>query len=166
MNASVTFDGVSLYLINCDNIILQGLRVRKHQTGDDCIQVNSCRNVVIDHCSVSEAGDGNIDITGYSYGPSRDITVSWCILADTWKQSLVKYNGTTNISFHHNLFFNGGGRFPSLHEGVFDIRNNLIYQWGSYGLVLAQGSRANIINNSFPEQQPGSCRHLVPGHRC
>jgi len=149
MDSSVTFDGSSFYLIDCENVILQGLRIRKHQTGDDAIQVNSCRNVVIDHCSVSEAGDGNIDITGYSYGPSTGITVSWCILADTWKQSLVKYGGTTNVTFHHNLFYNGGGRFPALHEGVFDIRNNVMYQWASYGLVLANGAQANIVNNSF-----------------
>jgi len=149
MDASVTFDGSSLNLIDCDNIILRGLRVRKHQTGGDGIQVNSCRKVVIDHCSLSEAGDGNLDITGYSYGPSSNITVSWSILANTWKQSLVKYNGTTNITFHHNLFYNGGGRFPSLHEGIFDIRNNVMWQWESYGLVLISGARANIVNNIF-----------------
>ncbi|RJQ55000.1 MAG: PKD domain-containing protein [Desulfobacteraceae bacterium] len=161
MNASITFDGTSFYLIDCENIILQGLRIRKHQIGDDCLQINSCRSVVIDHCSFSEAGDGNLDITGWSYGPSRDITVSWCILANTWKQSLVKYSVTTNISFHHNLFFNGGGRFPHLAEGVFDIRNNVMYQWESYGLVMTTGARVNIINNCFTVSPSSSRGHAA-----
>ena len=148
-DSAVQFDGMTLYLIDCDNVILEGLRVRNHQTGDDCIQINSCRNVVVDHCSLSEAGDGNLDITGFSYGATSNVTVSYTILANTWKQSLVKYGGTTNITFHHNLFYNGGGRFPALHEGIFDFRNNVIWQWGSYGTTLFNGAQANIINNWY-----------------
>ncbi len=147
--SSVKFDGMTLYLIDCENVILEGLRVRNHQTGDDSIQINSCRNVVVDHCSLSEAGDGNLDITGFSYGPSQDITVSYCILADTWKQSLIKYGGTTRITLHHNLFYNGGGRLPSMHEGIFDFKNNVIWQWASYGTTLLFGAKANIVNNWY-----------------
>lgn len=148
-DASVVLDGASLYLLDCTNVVIQGIRVRKHQTGDDCIQLDSCERVWIDHCSVSEAGDGNLDITGYTYGPSRQITVSWCILANSWKQSLVKYNGTTDITFHHNLFYNGGGRFAHFNEGVFDFRNNVVWQWGSYATTLTAGAQANIVNNYY-----------------
>ncbi|MCE5335330.1 MAG: hypothetical protein LLG06_12175 [Desulfobacteraceae bacterium] len=147
--SSVSFEGSTLYLIDCTNAIIQGLRIRKDQTGSDCIQVDSCERVWIDHCSVSEAGDGNIDITGYTYGASRKITVSWCILANTWKQSLVKYNGTTEISFHHNLFYNGGGRLPHFNDGIHDFRNNVIWQWGGYATTLSAGAQANIVNNYY-----------------
>lgn len=158
MGSSVIFDGVTLTFVNDENLILQGLRVRRHQeVGNDCIQINSVRQAVIDHCSVSEAGDGNMDITGYSAGASSDITVSYCILANTWKQQLVKYNQTTNITFHHNLYYNSGGRVPHLNEGIFDFRNNLIWQWGSYATTLSSGARANIINN-YTVQRPGSSK--------
>ena len=161
LNSSVTFDGSTLYFIDCNNIILQGLRVRLHQSGDDCIQINSCRKVVIDHCSVSEAGDGNIDITGWSYGASKNITVSWCILADTWKQSLVKYNGTTNITFHHNLYYNSGIRIPYVSEGIFDFRDNVIWQWGSTATALAKGAIMNIINNYYEKGTPKRGRYAI-----
>lgn len=161
LNSLVTFDGSTLYFIDCNNIILQGLRVRMHQSGDDCIQINSCENVMIDHCSVSEAGDGNIDITGWSYGASKNITVSWCILADTWKQSLVKYNGTTNITFHHNLYYNSGIRTPHVSEGIFDFRNNVIWQWGSTATALAKEAMMNIISNYYKEGTPERGRHAI-----
>ncbi|WP_028322268.1 PKD domain-containing protein [Desulfatiglans anilini] len=149
LGSGVVFSDMTLYVIGSENIILRGLRVRKSSFPFDCVQINSCCNMIIDHCSIADSGDGNLDITGYSYGASKDITVSWCILANTWKQSLVKYNGTTNITLHHNLFYNSGARLPSLNEGVFDLRNNVMYQWGSYGTLLAMGARANIVNNVY-----------------
>lgn len=149
LGSGVIFSNMTLYAIGSDNLILKGLRIRKSKFGYDCIQVNSCRNVIIDHCSMADAGDGSLDISGFSYGASKDITVSWCVLANTWKQSLIKYNGTTNVTLHHNLFYNSGARIPSLNEGVFDLRNNIMYQWGSYGTILAGGARANIVNNVY-----------------
>ncbi len=157
IGSSVTFDNAGLYFINCDNFILQGLRVRRNQTGDDSLQINSCRLAVIDHCSVSEAGDGNMDITGFANGESRDITISYCILANTWKQQLVRYNLTTNITFHHNLYYNSGGRVPHVNEGNFDFRNNVVWQWGSYATTMGSAATMNIVNNYYG-QTPGSSK--------
>lgn len=148
--SSVTFNNMSLYIKCSENIIVQGLHIRNNQSGDDAIQVNSSRRVVIDHNSVSAGGDGNIDVTGWSCGPSSDVTVSWNILADTWKQSLVKYGDTSRVSFHHNLFYNSGNRLPALHSaGVFDVRNNVFWQWGSSGTALNLGAQANIVGNFY-----------------
>jgi pectate lyase len=165
MNSSVTFERMTIFVKCSQNIILQGLRVRAPVKGSDGIQVNSSANVVIDHCSVSEAGDGAIDITGWSCGQSRNVTVSWSILANTWKQSLVKYNGTTDVTFHHNIFYNSGTRLPDLSEGIFDIRNNLIWQWGSSGTSLGFGARANIINNYYVIGAKGHKPHAAITYR-
>ncbi len=146
LDAMVTIHG--MVVVKCsDNVILQGLRIRGAL--DDGIQINSSTNVVIDHCSVSGAGDGNIDITGAACEESRNVTVSWNIFADTWKQSLVRYKGTTGVTFHHNIFYNSGLRLPSLHEGIFDFRNNLLWQWGNSGTALKDGARANIVANYY-----------------
>jgi pectate lyase len=148
--SDVVFQNASLIIRCSDNIIVRGIRIRNDQSGGDAIQVNSSQRVVIDHNSVSGAGDGNIDITGWSCGPSKNISVSWNIFANTWKQSLVKYGGTTQISFHHNLFYNSGNRLPLLSsDGEFDIRNNVFWQWGGSGTALQNGAKANIVGNLY-----------------
>ena len=148
--ADVTIRNSSLIVLCSENVIVQGVRVRNDQKGGDAIQINSSRRVVLDHNSASGAGDGNIDITGWSCGPSSDVTVSWNIFADTWKQSLIAYGNTTNISVHHNLFYNSGNRLPALNtDGKFDIRNNVFWQWGSSGTSLRFGATANLIGNVY-----------------
>ena len=147
--SSVTLENSSVIVKCSENIVVQGIRIRNDQTGDDAIQVNSSKRVVIDHNSISGAGDGNIDVTGWSCGASSNITVSWNIFADTWKQSLVRYGETSHVSFHHNLFYNNGNRLPSLSAGEFDIRNNVFWQWGSSGTALNHGAKANIVGNFY-----------------
>ena len=150
LGADVTLRNRALVVRCSENVVLQGLRVRNDQTGGDAIQIDSSERVVIDHNSASGAGDGNIDITGWSCGPSRYITVSWNIFANTWKQSLIKYGGTTQVSVHHNLFYNSGNRLPALQSaGEFDIRNNIFWQWGNSGTTLQFGATANLIGNVY-----------------
>lgn len=153
--ANVVFRNASVIVRCSDNVIIRGLRVRNQHFGGDAIQIDSSQRVVVDHNSVSGAGDGNIDITGWSCGPSQHVTVSWNIFADTWKQSLIKYGGTTKVSLHHNLFFNSGNRLPAMQsEGEFDIRNNVFWQWASSGTALGLGSAANIVGNVYQAGTP------------
>lgn len=164
--ADVTIRNSSLIVLCSENVIIQGLRVRNDQRGGDAIQINSSRRVVLDHNSASGAGDGNIDITGWSCGPSSDVTVSWNIFADTWKQSLVAYGGTTNISVHHNLFYNSGNRLPALNtDGKFDIRNNVFWQWGSSGTSLRFGATANLIGNVYEVGRRANRGHAAIWYR-
>jgi pectate lyase len=140
------------------DVIVQGLRVRA--SANDGIMVKyGAYNVVIDHVSVAGSGDGNIDITQ----DSRDVTVSWSILAGDSVNMLIKYN-TTHVSLHHNLFVKGMTRNPlvSMGEGAppattttADIRNNLIWGWGSgsgFGTWIQHGARANIVSNFYKAQ--------------
>jgi pectate lyase len=140
------------------DVIVQGLRVRA--SANDGIMVKyGAYNVVIDHVSVAGSGDGNIDITQ----DSRDVTVSWSILAGDSVNMLIKYN-TSHVSLHHNLFVKGMTRNPlvSMGEGAppattttADIRNNLIWGWGSgsgFGTWIQHGARANIVSNFYKAQ--------------
>jgi pectate lyase len=160
--SDVTFSDLSVMVTCSENVVLKGLRIRNKQTGEDSIQVNSSNRVVVAHNSVSGAGDGNIDVTGWSCGPSSDVTVSWNIFADTWKQSLVKYGETTRIGFHHNLFYNSGNRLPAIHgAGEFDVRNNVFWQWGSSGTALGLGARVNIVGNFYDAAGIPSRQHAA-----
>ena len=127
-------------------------------------------NIVCDHLSVWEPGDGCIDIVTNSH----DCTIQYSILIKRDEASgsgptLIAY-GAQRVSVHHNLY-NGRERNPACSVGaggpqptdlVGDIRCNLAWDWGyggqpptSYGNGIAvdagqggtYGSWANAVNN-------------------
>jgi pectate lyase len=152
----ITLHGSGFYIRNSHDIVLTHLRIR-NSVSDGITLWDGSYNVVIDHCSVTNSADGNIDITE----DTRDVTVSWSIIGDTrpdWFSLKTKgmlianFNKppVSNISLHHNLFINEFQRSPQVSTaGLFDIRNNVIWDWGSYGIRLRQGAWGNIINNIF-----------------
>ncbi len=144
--------GVSSALLNIKNahdIIVRHIRVRDAPdpgSGDNLRIWSNSYNIVIDHCSFRRGGDGNLDISDGAH----DVTVQWCIIADTVKNSLVR-TGLYNISFHHNLYVEGDERNPQLDDahGV-DMVNNVIYGWaGNYGTRIRNGSSANLVANYY-----------------
>jgi pectate lyase len=152
----ITLQGHTLYIRSSHDIIVTHLRVRD-SVSDGILVWDGSYNVVIDHCSVTNAADENINITE----DTREVTVSWCIIGDTRPNSFaLKSKGmlianfhkpaVTKVSLHHNLFVNLFQRSPQVSTaGLFDIRNNVIRDWGAYGIRMRQGAWGNIINNVF-----------------
>ena len=134
------------------DVIVRGLRVRGSPI--DGIQVSyGAYNVVIDHVSVANSVDGNIDITE----DAHDVTVSWSILAGNEKNMLIKYN-PSRVSVHHNVFTEGQTRNPQVRiddlggvatQITADVRNNVIANAIGYGTLLNVGAWGNVVNNYF-----------------
>ena len=151
----ITLAGNALHVQDSHDIILSHLRVRNSKV--DGITVKGSYHVVIDHCSLTDAGDENIGITQ----DCHDVTVSWCLIGDTRtvasglhpKGLLIasfEKRAVTNISLHHNLFIHEAQRSPQVSTpGLVDIRNNLILHWQAYGIRMRRGARGNIVNNVF-----------------
>ena len=152
----ITLKGHALYIRNSHDIIVTHIRVRD-SVSDGITLWDGSYNVVIDHCSVTNSGDGNIDITE----DTSNVTVSWSIIGDTradWFSLKTKgmlianFNKppVSNISLHHNLFINEFQRSPQISTaGLFDVRNNVIRDWGAYGIRIREGAWGNIVNNVF-----------------
>ena len=153
----ITLEGHGFYIRNSHDIIITHIRVRNPAV-DGILIWNGSYNVLIDHCSVTDAGDENINITE----DTHDVTVSWCIIGDTRPDDMyaLKTKGmlianfnkppVTDVSLHHNLFINEFQRSPQISTaGLFDIRNNVIWNWGSYGIRMRNGAWGNIVNNVF-----------------
>ena len=153
------------------DVIVRGLRIRR--AAIDGIQVSySAHHVVIDHVSIHGSGDGNLDITE----GSRDVTVSWSILAEPAGESknvLIKYN-PSRVTLHHNLFVGARQRNPQVRmddagtaatDLTVDMRNNVVWNWrNGYGARIWFGARANVVNNYFgsPSSSPtGRLRGLL-----
>ena len=150
LNAAITITGAPVAIEATHDVIVRFIRFRK--SPDDGLRIaGACRRIVIDHCSLTGAGDGALDITiDYDQPKQRpaDITVSWCLLAGTKKAMLI--SNADNISLHHNLFLGNEMRNPQLHDvRNFDFRNNVIHRWGVYGLRARAGSTGNVMHNFF-----------------
>jgi pectate lyase len=113
--------------------------------------VNGTRNGSLDHCSLSGWGDGLVDITR----GSTDITVSWCRFADHDKVMLIGAGPHSiedrdiRVTLHHDLFLGTEQRHPRLRFGKVHAYNNVLVDWGSYGMASTTAgellSEANVF---------------------
>jgi hypothetical protein len=161
-------DGVCLrnyaFVVATHDVVIRYLRSRCGDLGgrqEDCIDLaHGARNVVLDHCSASWSIDEVLSLAGNV----ADVTVQWCIIAESLDDSkhpkgphgcgsLVRANG--GVTLHHNLWAHNRTRNVRLGDNygrppypVFDFRNNVIYNYGQTCTGSTQGRFAiNYVAN-------------------
>jgi hypothetical protein len=115
---------------------------------------------VLDHCSATWSIDEALSLSG----DVQNCTIQWCLIGESLRQSkhakgahgygsLSRANGP--ITWHHNLWIHNDARNPRLGDNygrgsspMFDVRNNLIYDFGGTASGLTQGKfEANYVGN-------------------
>lgn len=170
---------------NYHDIIIRYIRVRVDEGGvnadgdaidiaglneaDDKIVNRECRDIIIDHASVSFSRDENISARNYT----DNVTVQWSILSEALRLggshsfgSLVRGERGQQKTYHHNLYAHNLSRNPRPGNYVavtedpkglyFDFRNNVVYNWAQkkpgYNEDKAEQnslSRYNFIGNAY-----------------
>jgi hypothetical protein len=148
--------------INADNVIVRYLRFRvgNEEGGEpDGLGSIDCKNVIIDHCSISWSVDECCAVYG-----GENLTVQWCIASESLrtaghakgKHGYGAIWGGAKASFHHNLLAHHESRTPRLgprpstqEREYMDMRNNVFYNWAGAGCYGGEGMQVNIINNYY-----------------
>lgn len=170
--------------INADNVIVRYLRFRVGNEGKgepDGLGSTDCRNVIVDHCSVSWSVDECCSVYG-----GENLTVQWCLISESLRtaghaKGTHGYGaiwGGSKASFHHNLLAHHESRVPRLgprpgtqDREYMDMRNNVFYNWAGNGCYGGEGMKMNIVNNYYkpgpatPKSQPVSYRIAAIGVR-
>jgi pectate lyase len=150
------------------NVIIQNLNIRG-VPGTDTIQIENATHIWIDHNTLSSTieddvdfYDGMIDITH----AGDYITVSWNIVRDHWKTSLVGHSdgnsgedtGHLRVTYHHNWFDRTFERSPRVRFGetvhVFNnYYTNVNNNEDSYAIASTMDAGVLVEGNVFENVQ-------------
>jgi formylglycine-generating enzyme required for sulfatase activity len=173
-------DGICLkdysFSVWTDEAIIRYLRVRLgdvHRLESDAIDIGSVvdnsgqlsdipsSNVIVDHCSAGWATD-----EVFTIGSERG-TVQWSIISECLYKSYHPKGGHSmgsiirgsygGISMLHNIYVHNNSRNPKLGSGgvspgaIFDVRNNIFYNWGSTPGYSNKDEhvRINLVGNYY-----------------
>lgn len=161
-------DGICLrnytFQISTHDVIVRFIRSRlgdvSRQEDDSISILSGCRDVILDHCSATWSVDECLSTSG----DDSNITVQWCLIAEALDSSvhskgahgygsLARASGP--VSWHHNLWAHNNSRNPRLGDSygygahpAFDVRNNVIYDYGDTCSGLTQGVfTVNYVGN-------------------
>ncbi len=173
-------DGITIYgyetnISKCENVILRYLRFRPGaknvHDGDsmDALWGRSMKNLIVDHVSASWSTDETMSLYR-----AENMTVQWSIIAESLTMSghtkgrhgYGAIMGGVNTTYHHNLIANHTSRNPRMGGGTpeaddndhiarFDMRNNVIYNWGFNSCYGGGRSEANFVYN-YLKPGPGT----------
>ncbi|WP_437580862.1 pectate lyase family protein [Sorangium sp. So ce887] len=151
------------------NIIIRNIKIT--EASDDLINIQMfSHHIWIDHCDLSNGGDGALDIKR----GSDLVTVSWNHFYDHTKTCLLGHDelgasqdiGRLRVTYHHNFFDRSDQRNPRVRFGdPVHVYNNY-YNDNSYGIastwnagVVAEGNYFFSVNNPgrviFEDNNPG-----------
>jgi pectate lyase len=95
-----------------------------------------------------------------TWGKTRDITFQWNIIAEGQSEadhpkgfhsmSWLSGDQSDRITIHHCLFAHNGDRNPKIQGGLYDLVNNVIYNWANHNATkIGGGARSNVVNNYY-----------------
>lgn len=150
------------------NVIIQNMNIRG-KVGGDAIQIESATHIWIDHNTMSSTiednpdhYDGMLDITH----AADYITVSWNVIRNHWKTSLVGHSdgnggedrGHLRVTYHHNWFDRTFERSPRVRFGetvhVFNnYYTNVDNNADSYAIASLMDAGLLVEGNVFENVQ-------------
>lgn len=166
------------FTVRSHDVVVRYLRGRlgdKSGKEADGIDIdNGARDVILDHCSATWSVDEALSLAGNV----ANATVQWCLIAEGLNHSihakgnhgygsLSRANGP--VSWHHNLWAHNNARNPRLGDNygrppypTFDVRNNVMYDYGGTCSGLTQGNlQVNYVANYIRPGPSSKASHPI-----
>ncbi|MQY14017.1 hypothetical protein SRB5_41780 [Streptomyces sp. RB5] len=169
VGSSSGLNGCGLGMKDVDNVVVRNMKISNVRAGNgngDAIHIDGATHLWLDHNDLSsdlshdlDYYDGLLDMThGADY-----ITVSWNVLHDHYKCSLVGHSdsnasedrGHLRVTYHHNKFSNCYQRNPRVRfANPVHVYNNYYTMGGgpedySYGVATTMGAGVLVEGNYF-----------------
>jgi pectate lyase len=149
-------DGIVVYgngisMTGATDVIIRYIRFRGSVAmgkGACTVSSDNTKDIIFDHVSIEWGRWDNFHIKD-----SKDITVQYCLIGEGINPQMfgALLENPTNLTIHHCLWVDNQSRNPKAKAGI-EIINNVIYNWGSNGLVGGHSGalhHQDIINNYF-----------------
>lgn len=162
-------DGTSFSAAN--HTIVRYVRFRmgiNGESGKDTVGMANGHDVIWDHCSISWARDGNLDLNQESGSELYNITLQDSIVAQglqTHSTGGLVVNAGTSIV--RSLYIDNNSRNPKA-RGTTQFVNNIVYNWVVSGYILGDTSGRSdgaLLGNYFitgPETKGGTLDSPTP----
>jgi pectate lyase len=165
---NVVLSGGGLYLYRSKNVIIRNLTITS--STEDNIGMHYSDHVWVDHCTLVNSTDGNIDITQ----SSDFITISWCEFLYTVNDghNFVNLIGSSDadngsqyhVTFHHNWWSTGCvERMPSVRFGRVHVYNNYYNAPGNNYCVRTRIEAELRVENNFFENVKNPWEQYITG---
>ena len=174
--------------VSADHSIVRYLRVRLgdlHKNETDAVEIGQVvdntgnmsdapnSNVIVDHCSAGWSTD-----EVFTIGTERG-TVQWSIISECLYKSYhpkgahsmgsIIRGSYGGVSMLHNIYAHNNSRNPKLGNGevspgaVFDVRNNIFYNWGSTPGYSNKNehTRINLVGNYYKPGPSTRSNHTI-----
>ncbi|MDC2624756.1 MULTISPECIES: pectate lyase family protein [Bacteroides] len=134
---------------NRSNVIIRYLRIRMGnkywgEGSKDCLALARCKNVIVDHCSITWGRDENCSVTRDSGESSENVTIQNCIIGQGLENhscgGLMESDIDKGITCFRNLLIDNKTRNFKV-KGLNQFVNNVLYNWG-------EGAAYNMSGNS------------------
>lgn len=157
-----------------NNSVIRFIRFRRgaginEEVNGDNLRILSNNNIILDHCSISWGTDGNFDISGADANliTLQNSIVSEALMYSTHANStdvddpsypsphsmgMLITDGSSEVSLYRNYFAHNNQRNPLIGGDPnpatdFELVNHIVYNSGSFPLVISGGSTGNFNVN-------------------
>lgn len=147
----ITIYGNAVTFSGSNDVIVRYVRFRgsvNMSRGTCTVIADNASDIIFDHCSIEWGRWDNLHIK-----ESKNITLQYCLIGEAINPQMfgALLENPTNLTIHHCLWVDNQSRNPKAKAGI-EIVNNVIYNWGSNGLVGGHSAalhHQDIIGNYF-----------------
>jgi pectate lyase len=161
LGTDARIQGFGFKIWNAQNIIVRNITFSDCTAGEgDCISIETCTNVWVDHCSFTDSP--SIDTSGNSHDGeldvkkgSHNVTLSWNHFMNHRKTCLMGHStsetGDTvmQVTYVHNWFDETYSRHPRVRYGSAHILNNLYSGIKDYAIGSTCQAQILVEGNYF-----------------